>query len=787
MTRKQYTSVVQDSAGNVVSGAQVDVRDAGGNLVTLYAGETGAEEAYSGQNPFLAGDGDPDGAGEFSFWVDVPADLLITVGTAPTAYTGRAYLYDDRLDNFESRSDLVATISSDGLDWLPYGNITTAGGFSYLKMASGHISYGSDPIADLPGLVPYGDVYPDHFGENTTPGTTDMSAAVQAALDYLDEWVTSTGFTTSSGVDLRCTGREYFFGSGVKVPTTLDGVRIMGQGKGTFWTCSSAIAILQIGDDVLFTGGDVAGRQATYGTRVEHIIFKNASPTANAIAIKAGHNPETTIQNCQFLGFYIGIDGWQMQTTKISNCRFELLPARAAAGKAHIRMQGVYDSTPAYTPGGGCHITNCEIIGSSADPALMEAAILVHSCDGLYSTANHFQFNDTHIKVEPLNTLANNKITDLQFTGCYFDTPGLNGRCVSIEGTVSYGGAAGNGFYQNIWFTGCFFRGATTANYGIVVDVKDGGGFVDQHGAVTGVQINGGLFRQSRINAIAANGASTGRVNCDLAITGTEFWDGNFGGSALSTIRFAGRSISINGAIFREATNPVRYIVDATPSAAGGMPSVVISNCNYSLSNHTGIPFNVTRINTATVSISNNSGPRGYSERGVFTDLTSGYTAGIIWQHQFAFNETAGILKLRVVGASSNAANEYIASERRATLRRTAAGAISVVSESEIFEETTMNTNFMPVAITILTGPAWASSTAYSVGDVVVSSAGSVYLIITAGTSTETEPTHTTGASASGPRYLYIGTEDVDMAVVVVSGESGGVFDWTAEVDFLIA
>lgn len=52
------------------------------------------------------------------------------------------------------------------------GVVVHAGGLSYVR------STGATAISDLANWLPFGDGYVDHFGENTTPGTTDMSDAI---------------------------------------------------------------------------------------------------------------------------------------------------------------------------------------------------------------------------------------------------------------------------------------------------------------------------------------------------------------------------------------------------------------------------------------------------------------------------------------------------------------------------------------------------------------------------------------------------------------------------------
>ena len=58
------------------------------------------------------------------------------------------------------------------------GTVIVAAGFAYRWISSG------TAISDLPGWVPHGEAYPDHFAENVTPGTTLMGAAINAALAY---------------------------------------------------------------------------------------------------------------------------------------------------------------------------------------------------------------------------------------------------------------------------------------------------------------------------------------------------------------------------------------------------------------------------------------------------------------------------------------------------------------------------------------------------------------------------------------------------------------------------
>lgn len=110
----------------------------------------------------------PDEAGPFDL-----ADIVDNGAVAPVPATPpnptTAY-------QFATRAAFVAA-SLTGLD---DGTIVSAGGLFYVR------STGASAISDLSGWLPYGTASPDHFATNTTPGTTDMSAAILAAFTYMD-------------------------------------------------------------------------------------------------------------------------------------------------------------------------------------------------------------------------------------------------------------------------------------------------------------------------------------------------------------------------------------------------------------------------------------------------------------------------------------------------------------------------------------------------------------------------------------------------------------------------
>jgi len=96
-----------------------------------------------------------------------------TLAATAVAMTGGGTAQD--YGGFSARSGFVTWASG---KTPALGTVIDAGGYAYRYIGSG------TAISDLPGWVPVGLTYPDHFAQNVTPGTTDMQAAMVAALTY---------------------------------------------------------------------------------------------------------------------------------------------------------------------------------------------------------------------------------------------------------------------------------------------------------------------------------------------------------------------------------------------------------------------------------------------------------------------------------------------------------------------------------------------------------------------------------------------------------------------------
>ncbi|CAB4125025.1 hypothetical protein UFOVP59_68 [uncultured Caudovirales phage] len=78
--------------------------------------------------------------------------------------------------SFSTRTLAVTYVTT---NTVPIGTIVNAAGLSYRYIGSG------TAISDMPGWVPDTLVTEAHFATNTTPGTTDMTAAINAATAYM--------------------------------------------------------------------------------------------------------------------------------------------------------------------------------------------------------------------------------------------------------------------------------------------------------------------------------------------------------------------------------------------------------------------------------------------------------------------------------------------------------------------------------------------------------------------------------------------------------------------------
>ena len=636
-------------------------------------------------------------------------------------------------------------------------------------------------------------IHPDHFAHNTTPGTTDMRAAWQAAIDYAASLIgVGANAYAVAGVDVHAiSGSKYYIGSRFGWGSTYDGIKLIGNGAQIVTDVDGPL--LRIGDDAMFGGGDTVATGATYNNRVSGFLFRNTNLTSVAsIAIQHGRAAHLDITDNTFVDFWSDIDGHRARNPSIWGNKFRQL-SRTATKDNCIRFQGVYDSGNGYTPGGGAHVFHNEFIGDSSDSSLLTHGMRVSAVDGLYFGGNHFTKLTNAITIDPANTAQNHVIADvMSYGGNYFDEPASGGKNVNITGTVSHGVETWDSKFDRVRFTGDFFRGGELANYGLLAAVTDAGGYITQHGGITGFTVESCNIGQHKVTGIILQGPDDSKVPMlDAQIIDNRFNKGRAGGSTGGTAYVIADCVGLDmrGNRFSAETNAPAQAVNIKLSNPGSVNvTAMLADNDFTRSIATTSFVTMTAASNVNLIRRDNRYPgKVVKIAEPRPGSTSNYGSKILWSYALGTNNTGATLKGTITGRSTDTTNKTISVDLKTVLGRSNAGTSSVKSRAETITYNDLPNNGHPVAATLLTGPAWVTATGYSLGDVIKNSAGNVYLVITAGTSTGTEPTTTSGAQLLGARFAYIGAEAVNTVAVFAVGDSSTALNWVADLDFVAA
>jgi hypothetical protein len=624
-------------------------------------------------------------------------------------------------------------------------------------------------------------------------GTTNDSAAIQAAITYAESLISSTSSLDNFSPTILFPSGKYLLSTAITV--TKHGIGITGTpGRGA----------LIVGDNILFDCGDYTNTYRAARITFSWLNFR-ATNTANATAaIKLYRTTNVRIKNCIFSNFSIDVDCFRASSPTLSECFF-YKTERTVNAIAFVRMQGIDESVETgeiYTPGGGFHVTDCEFAGARKDGSgtelnYTEAAFLIKSCDGMYIENSHLMGYRYGLDIFPDGTASNQTISDLMFSNVYFDEPSTiaaNPRLVNIRGTVNVSIAKAdttlvNSIYQGIRFTGCYLRCAYSADAGVYSNVTDGGGWVSAGHKLKDIQINGGSIRQAVITGVTVAGSSSSAVESyNMIVDGVGFELNNFGGTATaSAISAEVESILINGCGIGAdytATDKIFSInLSALPS---NEPSSLITNNNLSKSNSLDLePISISNIAGAISLISNNIFPGlGKELSQVYKGTTTSAAPSIIWSTTAISTGQVGMVNTRCIGSNSTA-SEFANYEHRTSFNRPNAGSAALVGLATVRASDNITGSNMPVVLGLLTGVAWASTTAYAAGDL-ITNAGNVYLVMIAGTSSSSAPTFTSGTATNGTCTLgYIAVTAPNTLALIVSGTAATTINWCADIEFM--
>ncbi len=186
------------------------------------------------------------------------------------------------------------------------GTTMFGGAFAFQASAA------STDISDMAGVVPFGNVYPDHFTSNATPGTTDMEPAITAALLYSKKvFLRGTVYKCNNEVALTRNGhwlvgisREHSvieFTSGVDIGTSAITMRRR---------CRLTSMTVRYADGVV-TGGEIEGQRVLVElNNVDFSVTKGAVPVSDVAFGDCGtavySDPAATPFNYSIRDVFIG-------------------------------------------------------------------------------------------------------------------------------------------------------------------------------------------------------------------------------------------------------------------------------------------------------------------------------------------------------------------------------------------------------------------------------------------------------------------------------------------------
>jgi hypothetical protein len=223
------------------------------------------------------------------------------------------------------------------------GAVIDAAGYAYRYTGTG------SAISDLPGWVPLGYAFPDHWGQNVTPGVTNMVAAMTAALGYsatvyLSGGTYAVGSTlawdsaTLIGNNDRGTARTRILGLSAQIPI---GNAIVAPGR------SSTIRGVQIAYDGL-TGSETEFQRVGLDSRGLTYLLQRGSVIDEVVFDNVG----TAISDYGSGEFSVTYG-----TMEIGPHSFRAVDIRGTARTGSVWLNLYINGGTAYTPEGGFCVT----------------------------------------------------------------------------------------------------------------------------------------------------------------------------------------------------------------------------------------------------------------------------------------------------------------------------------------------------------------------------------------------------------------------------------------------
>ena len=404
---------VVSSGGRVVTPRSVSVVSGDTGLVDfdLVTGNYIGTETSTGANfEFVV----PDAAS--ADWTDCISAAAII---APTEYPASQVTMSGggTVQDYAGFATRAAFVTWAGVNTPAFGAVINAGGFAYLYLGTG------TAISDLSGWVPNGQAYPDHWKENTTPGTTDMVTAIQSALDW-----SGLGSSGSQGRDsVRLQGRTYAISAAVTMSKDFAVL------EGVDERSSLLVALSDFGPMVVCSAADPTTTALNQPT-VKNIGFRYFADSAALIGIKLVRCVGAKVQNIDTHSLWGGISiegGINIDLSHWTHT-FGIYSSAVKAGSFAVKTRkGVGGNL---TPS-NIFLTNCDLRTDDQANPRMDAILDLGEFDGI--------------------TFANTHLLGGAGKGNIYIQPQTDGaKCTWLKGDVELDGGSTYGIYCDAPLTG---------------------------------------------------------------------------------------------------------------------------------------------------------------------------------------------------------------------------------------------------------------------------------------------------------------------------------------------
>lgn len=405
--------------------------------------------------------------------------------------------------NFATRAELVTWADK----VVPrVGTVVWAAGLSYRYIGTG------TAIIDMAGWVPNEDIYPDHMTYNATPGTTDMTAAIVAALAYA---------ASIGGGVVRLLASTYFVSSTITM--AVSGVSLIGAGELLTTITRSG----DFGTTVLVTGNDTTGTAILF-VEVSGIYFESTGLTTSGAHIHWNGSAFCAMRDIFFWNGFIAMRFSGATSLHVERVRtvWSNLYSGSATGRRFILCDDAA-STYAHPSSGDLFIDSFNLRCSSDNP-YVEVGCEIKSADGIWFDNGHY--GGASKANLWFNAVSTHSIGLVFHEQVMFDANAGNG--ILFSGSTTPG--------RNIYFTGCNAKGGAIGDTGIYaepganfINVQWNGGFVTEF-AMTGILLNSSAVKNWQFNDIQVRGNSYGNTGTYAGIqiaagTGIRFNGGQSG------------------------------------------------------------------------------------------------------------------------------------------------------------------------------------------------------------------------------------------------------------------